>query len=99
MSVVHGRYIDGKVVLDTPADWPEGAEVRVYLAGTTPDGWPDDEDDSPEAIARRLALMERIQPGMTPDEEAAWKEQRAKDKAAQLAMWDKWTKDIGNLFR
>jgi hypothetical protein len=29
MVAVRGRYIDGKVVLDTPPDWPEGAEVIV----------------------------------------------------------------------
>jgi hypothetical protein len=101
MSTIRGRYIGGKVILDAPADWPEGAEVNVELTspGELPDERPDDEDTSPEAIARRLALMDRVEPWMTPEEEAAWKKQREEDKAVQLAFWDKWTEEVGKLFQ
>ena len=46
MSAIRGRYMDGTVVLDTPADWPNGIEVVVEPAptaeafGIRDDEWP-----------------------------------------------------------
>src|SRR5262245_57299696 len=100
MSVIHGTYRDGKIILDSPpADWPEGTEVVVKLSDPVVGELPDDEDVSPDAIARRLALMEQVEPWMTPEQDAAWRQQREKDKAEQLAMWEKWNRDIGDLFK
>jgi len=89
MSAIRGTIRDGKVIFDTPPDWPEGTPVEVepVCAGAA-DELPDDDDDSPEAIARRLALMDRVQPWMTPEEEEVWKQRRAEDKAAELARWE-----------
>lgn len=84
---VVGKVVGGKVVVDVPADWPEGAEVRVEPIDPEAE-LPDDEDVSPEAIARRLALMAQIEPFLTPDEEAAWLQARAEYKAWAVAQAD-----------
>lgn len=102
MSTIRGTIQDGKVVFDSPTDWPEGTEVSVEPLGSIlqepADILPNGDDASPEAIARRLALMDRVEPWMTMEEEAAWKKQREEDKAAQLAMWNKWNRDIEKVF-
>jgi hypothetical protein len=99
MSTIRGTIQDGKVVFDTPPDVPNGTPVTVNFspwAGT--DDLPDDDDQSPEAIARRLALMDRVQQWLTPEEQAAWEKARAEDKAFQLSQWDKWCKEVGGIF-
>jgi hypothetical protein len=98
MSAIRGTIQDGKVVFNTPPNWPNGAEVVVELAPPVADELPDDDDTSPEAIARRLALMDRVRPWMTPEEEAAWKKQREEDKAAELAQWDARSRKLEGLF-
>jgi hypothetical protein len=83
------------VVLSAPANLPNGTPVTVSLVtpvGT--DELPDDEDVSPEAISRRLALVERVRPWMTEEELAEWERVRGKDKAFQLSQWEKWTKEV-----
>lgn len=95
MSAVRGTVQDGKVVFDTPPTWPEGTPVTVNPATAER---PDDEDSSAEAIAVRLALMDRFQPWMTPEELAAWETTRAEDKAFQLARWEKRCKQIEEQF-
>lgn len=90
MSAVYGKVVGGKVVVDVPDEWPEGTEVRVDRLDPE-DELPDDEDGSPEAIARRLAIMDRrvgAGPWLTPEEYAAWEQRRAEQKAWELARWD-----------
>jgi hypothetical protein len=79
MSAIRGRYMDGTVVLDTPADWPNGIEVVVEPAptaeafGIRDDEWP----TTPEGIAALLARMDQFEAiEITPEEEAdisAWR--------------------------
>jgi hypothetical protein len=99
MSTIRGTIQDGQVILSAPADLPNGTPVAVNpLPPAAADELPDDDDASPEAIARRLALMDRVQPWMTPEEEAAWKKQREEDKAAELAQWDARSRKLEGLF-
>jgi hypothetical protein len=100
MSAIRGRYIDGKVVLDAPADWPEGAEVTVTPAeeyvgiGMREEDW----DDSPEGVARWIARIDSLQPFLSPEEEAEWQKARAEQKAWQLAHWEERCRKIEELF-
>jgi hypothetical protein len=99
MSEINATVIDGQIVPDAPPAWPNGTRVAVKPVGQTGDDLPDDDDSSPEAIAKRLALMDRVRPWMTPDEFAEWERVRAENKAFQLSQWGKWTKDIEDLFK
>lgn len=59
MSTIRGTIRDGKVVLDEPANWPEGTRVSV---GPMPIAMmtEDEQGDDPESIARWLAAFDAI---------------------------------------
>lgn len=97
MSAVYAKVVGGKVVVDAPADWPEGVEVRVEPVNPENE-LPDDEDGSPEAIAQRLALIGQIEPFLTPDEEAAWLRARAEYKAWVVAQADAHDRKLREVF-
>lgn len=101
MTAIRGTYRDGKIILDNPpADWPEGAEVRVELTGDDvgvgmrEKDWP----TTPEGIADLIARIDTIEPWLTPEEEAAWKKALADQKAWELAHWDEHMKKLERLF-
>ncbi len=76
-KVLTGTWKDGRILLDAPADWPEGCKLKVFpigrleQVGIPDDQWPRD----PQGIAELLGRMDRIEPfEMTPEEEADWAE-------------------------
>jgi hypothetical protein len=101
MSTVRGRYIDGKVILDAPADWPEGAEVNVTPAeeyvgiGMREEDWP----TTPEGIAALIARIDKMEPVLSPEEYEAWRKELADEKARQKALFGKWTSEIEDQFK
>jgi hypothetical protein len=80
MSAIRGKYVDGAVVLDAPANWPNGTEVVVEPApvveplGLREEDWP----TTPEGIAALVARMDQFEAiELTPEEEAdiaAWRQ-------------------------
>jgi hypothetical protein len=86
---------NGQVVLDSPADWPEGCKLRVVaisqaaeLIGIPDDQWPTD----PQGIAELLKRMDQIESfEMTSEEEADWLAWRQKIKELELASFEKRT--------
>jgi hypothetical protein len=60
MTVLKAIVKNGKIELEAPNDWPEGTEVRIEpipasgSVGIRDEDWP----DTPEGIARHLALLE-----------------------------------------
>jgi hypothetical protein len=96
MNGIHGTIRNGQVILDSPSEWAEGTSVIVTRdVPSHADELPDDDNASPEAIAWRLALIDRIQPWMSPAEFTEWERHRAEEKAFQLSQWGKWTKTVG----
>jgi hypothetical protein len=78
--VVPGTFHEGRVLLETPVDWPEGAKVEVALVtqgrptlGITENEWP----NTPEAIEEWLRWYDSLEPlEFTREEEAdiaAWR--------------------------
>jgi hypothetical protein len=99
VSAIPATFIDGKIIPDVRPDWPNGTRVRVRPAECHErDQLPDDDDLSPAAIARRLELIDQIQPFLTPEEEEDWKKALAEQKAWQIANWDKHCRELEALF-
>src|SRR5579862_1517086 len=79
-EAIPGTFHEGRVVLETPVDWPEGAKVEVELVdpeskiGISEEEW----SDSPEAIAEWIRWYDSLEPlQITPEEEAeiaAWRQ-------------------------
>jgi hypothetical protein len=102
MNAIKGTFKNGQIVLDAPADWPEGCRVIVEPVpeeetfGIREEDWP----DTPEGIARHLALMDQIEPlEMTPEEEAEWQAARKAQKEYEIAHFEEWSKRIEDLFK
>ena len=92
MAAVKGTLKNGTIILDRPAEWPEGARVRVepieeeVSVGIRDEDWPTD----PEGIAKLLARMDKVEPfEMTPEEEADLAAWRQKVKEYTIANMDK----------
>lgn len=64
MPPIHGTFIDGKIVPDTPPDWPNGKRVVIEpaLQPAIEMMTEDDQGDDPESIAQWLALFDAISP-------------------------------------
>lgn len=85
MTQFHTATIrDGLLVPDEPVQLPEGQKAYFTLSAD-PQQWPEDEDDSPEAIAARLARFDAIEPMQMTDEELAeWEAARAEMRRVTL---------------
>ena len=88
MIAISGVYRDGKVILNAPPEWQEGATVRVELdanyvgVGMREEDWPLD----PEDLAEWIRKVDALEPFLTLEEEAEWEaaleeEKQNSDKA------------------
>jgi hypothetical protein len=99
MRAIRGTYRNGQVILnDPPADWPEGAEVRLELVD--PPGEDGDMQGSdPESIARWVAWLDSLkQYRMTDEEDAEFRRILQERKEWELANWEARAKKIEGLF-
>ena len=103
MSAIRGTYKNGQVILDgpPPADWPDGAEVRLELV----DPVSEDEDPDgllgtdPASIARWLAWYESLKPfRMSDEEDAEFRRVLQEQKEWELANWEARSKKVRGLF-
>lgn len=77
MIAMQGTIQNGQIVLDAPAELPEGTRVEVLpIDGARPtlgmreEDWP----TTPESIAALLARMDQVEPGwLSPEDDAAWR--------------------------
>jgi hypothetical protein len=77
MTTIDATVQKGRIVTREPVEWPDGAEVRVTLCEP-------DEDifgDSPESIARWLALAASIPAPTISD--AEWEVMQSERRAAR----------------
>jgi hypothetical protein len=91
MNAIKGMVKNGQILFSDPLEWPDGTEVMVEpmsakgMFGLNEADWPTDA----EGIARHLALMDRIEPlDMTPEEEAAWEQDRKARREFEKATFD-----------
>lgn len=101
MSAIRGKYVDGAVILDAPANWPEGMEVRVSPAeeyvgiGMREEDWP----TTTEGIAAWIESIDKLEPFLTLEEDEEWQKARAEQKVWELANWEKRNQKIDEMFR
>ena len=78
MNGLQGTFKNGHIVLDEPAEFPEGTRVEVRpIAETRPalgmreEDWP----TTAEGIAALLARMDQVEPGgwLSPEDDDAWR--------------------------
>jgi hypothetical protein len=77
VNALHGAIKNGQIVLDEPAELPEGSRVEVLpveaarpMLGMREEDWP----TTPEGIAALLARMDQVEPGwLSPEDDAAWR--------------------------
>jgi hypothetical protein len=101
MNAITGTWKNGQIVPDNPVNWPEGCRLVIEpvptetTLGIREEDWP----TTPEGIARHLALMEQIEPViMTDEERAEWEAARKAQKDFEKANFEKWAKQIEELF-
>jgi hypothetical protein len=93
----HGTWKNGQVILDKPADWPEGCRVTIEPAAKEEplDMREEDWQDTPEAIADWLQWYDSLEPlEMTPQEEAEWQAARTAMKEYTVANMHKDTEGM-----
>jgi hypothetical protein len=75
MNAIRSTVKNGKIVLDAPADWPEGCGVIIEPVAAVGDKIGLDESewrDDPAALADWAAWLKTIEPmEVTPQEQAA----------------------------
>jgi len=72
MNAILGVVKNGRIEVDAPPDWPDGAPVRVEL-GSNPKATDEERPETPEEIEEWLRRFREIEPiEMTPEEEASW---------------------------
>ncbi|MFM9963951.1 MAG: hypothetical protein ACKV2Q_22340 [Planctomycetaceae bacterium] len=104
MTAIRGHWKQGRVVLDQPTPWAEGARLVILEANDAEAKANDDEivgltedeqEDDPESIAKWIAEWDSIPPlEMSPEEKAemwAW-HQRVGDYTVE-AIRQQWEKD------
>ena len=91
MSVLQGTIKNGQIVLDVPADLPEGTRVEVLPIDAPPTALGMREEDwptTPEGIAALVARMDQVEPGwLSPEDDAAWRTDLRAQKELEKARF------------
>jgi hypothetical protein len=97
MNALQGTFRNGQIILDAPAELPEGTRVEVLpvavdrpTLGMREEDWP----TTAEGIAALVARMDEVEPGwLSPEDDAAWRAalhaQKELDKARFFEDADK----------
>ena len=84
MSAIRGTFKNGQVILDGPADWPEGCRLRIAPDST--EATDNDTPETPEQIEEWLRWYRSLEPlEFTPEEEAELAAWRQKTKEYEIA--------------
>ena len=102
MNVLHGAVKNGQIVLDEPAELPEGSRVEVMpieaarpTLGVREEDWP----TTPEGIAALLARMDRVEPGwLSLEDDEAWRAALREQKDVEKARFFEDADALGRMW-
>lgn len=99
MAVIRATVRDGKVVVDAPADWPDGTAVDVRPAeeriGMREEDWP----TTPEGVEDWVRWFDSLEPlVLTPEDEARIAADRAERRAWFLTQADERERKLRGMF-
>jgi hypothetical protein len=102
MNALQGAVKNGQMVLDEPAELPEGSRVEAPLVaaarptlGMREEDWP----TTPEGIAALLARMDQVEPGwLSPEDDAAWRAALRALKDAEKARFFEDADALGGMW-
>ncbi len=81
MNAILSVVKNGRIEVDAPPDWPDGAAVRVELGVNGQANYDDERPETPEEIEAWIRWFHSLEPiVMTPEEEAAWQAGRQAQK-------------------
>jgi hypothetical protein len=91
MNALQGIIRNGQIVLDLPAELPDGTRVEVLpIEGAKPslgmreEDWP----TTPEGIAVLLARLDQVEPGwLSPEDDAVWRASLRAQKESEKAQF------------
>lgn len=92
--MIKGTIENGRIVPSEPIRWPNGTEVAI-------DALEEDrlQGDDPESIADWIAWYQSLEPLiMSPEEEAAWRDERAARKAFEESHFDGDAERLGRMW-
>ena len=95
MNGIKAMVRDGRIVTDSPIDFPEGTELLVLRRDDAEDDW----DSSPEAISAWVKWYESLEPLVFTEEEiAAWKADQKARKEWEFARADEHAEKLRGLW-
>ena len=100
MNAILGMVKNGRVEVDAPPNWPEGATVRVQLGMNGQAEHAVEKPETPEEIEgwiRRFRAIEPIE--TTPEEEASWEAERKAQREFDVANGAERDRRIDEIFQ
>ena len=86
MNAIMSVVKNGRVEVDAPPGWPDGAPVRVELGLSASAEYDDERPETSEEIEAWLQWYHSLEPiVMTPEEEAAWEADRKMQREFDIA--------------
>ena len=99
MAKVPTTYRDGKVIFDTPVEWPDGTRILVALVndrvGIDESEWP----KTPQGIQALLQRMDVVEPlSLEAGEQELIDKARASSRSFNADSWGKNASELEGLF-
>ena len=101
VTTVTGTWKNGRIILDSPTDWPDGCRVIIEpVSDVDALGIPEEDwAETPEAIAAWLRWYDSLEPLlMTPEEETKWQDALNAQKQHDVATSDERSQRVERLF-
>lgn len=87
--IAHGKWKDGRVIVEEAVDWPDGCEVEVRPLIDCKLANDEHQPNDPQDIERWIAEFQSIPPlEMTVEEQVAWQAARQAQREFELKTFN-----------